>query len=371
MHSSLVRYLLVFCTLLLLSPSFAEAAQYTVSGKFSYKGLDNQLHPGWNWLVKLWWEKPNGNWKDLGSRYIPPDGNWSISFNESGYKGQNLRIQYRAGSYFVMFQRENESEYWWGDPVQSNISNNFNIGHRVADTSTGGTVAGLGDVQYNAYRYWNKFMAAGINPERSDQIDVFFPNDFFDCGDGSGNPWSCASKGGDIWLIGSHTNETVIMHELAHQTNNEFWGNKGPPGEGGSHLLSNCYNDGLALSEGYANAVPMWVIYGEKADSAPLSGSIDVESPDPSTICNGDTNETWVAAAFWDLLDHHSDDVDSTDGASDALYFVNPAHVFALYFDAGVQNGMKNFRQIYRNASSTGHEPYIDEIYENNTISVP
>ncbi|MDO8595505.1 MAG: hypothetical protein Q7R45_02665, partial [Sulfuricaulis sp.] len=182
-------------------------------------------------------------------------------------------------------------------------------------------------------------------------------------GDGSGNPWSCASVGGEIWLIAAHTDNFTVQHELAHQLNNEYWNNERPPGAGGSHVLSNCYNTGLALREGFANAVPHWVLDGENS-SNPGAGGFQLESPDKATICNGDTNETWVAGTFWDLLDRHGDD-------KDILWFNNAVEVFSIYLNKGVKNGMKNYRQDYRDAASSGHQTYIDDIYKNNTITVP
>lgn len=336
---------------------------YTVSGRFSYRGLDNNLHPGWNWFVQLWWQKSNGDWEKLASRYIPSSGDWSLSFSKSGYSGQHLLIQYRAGSYFIMPQDQNNNPYWWSDPEQTNIPTNFDIGHRVADTSTSGTVAGLGDVHNSAYLYWWKFTSNGINPERSDAIRVFYPNTWENCGGTS--PWSCASLGGDIWLIAAHADNYTIQHELAHQTNNEFWNNQRPDGAGGPHNIANCYNDGLALREGFANAVPHWVLDGEHSNNPTAAGwSFSLESPPAATICNGDTNEIWVAAVFWDLLDRPSD-------GDDILYFNNAAEVFSIYLNAGVKDGIKNYRSNYRNAASSGHEGFIDDIYEHNTITVP
>lgn len=336
---------------------------YTVSGRFSYRGLDNNLHPGWNWFVQLWWRKSNGDWEKLASRYIPSSGNWSLSFSKSGYSGQQLLIQYRAGSYFIMPQDQNNNPYWWSDPEQTNIPTSFDIGHRVADTSSSGTVAGLGDVHNSAYLYWWKFTSNGINPERSDPIRLFFPNTWENCGGTS--PWSCASTGGDIWLIAAHAENYTIQHELAHQTNNEFWNNERPDGAGGAHTITNCYNDGLALREGFANAVPHWVLDGENSNNPTAAGwSFSLESPPAADVCNGDTNEVWVAAVFWDLLDRRSD-------GDDILYFNNAAEVFGIYLNAGVKDGIKNYRTNYRNAASSGHEGFIDDIYEHNTIPVP
>src|SRR5262249_5738308 len=160
--------------------------------------------------------------------------------------------------YYIMPQDQNNNEYWWQDPMQNGISTNFDIGHRVADTSAAGTLAGLGDVYSNAIIFWNAFYTNGLNPERASAIKLFFPNTWNNCSGTS--PWSCANTDGNIWLIAAHTQAFTIQHELGHQLNYQYWNNQRPSGAGGSHSLSKCYTTGLALLEGFANAAPFWVM---------------------------------------------------------------------------------------------------------------
>jgi hypothetical protein len=246
--------------------------------------------------------------------------------------------------------------------MQQSIPTNFNIGDWAADTSAAGTLAGLGDVYNSAITFWNAFYVNGLNPERSSAIRLFFPNTWDNCGGSS--PWSCASVGGDIWLIAAHTDPFTIQHELGHQLNNQYWNNARPPGAGGSHTLTGCFNTGLALREGFANFAPFWVMQGNAAADPSITGGFEIEAPDASVICNGDTNEVWVAGTFWDLLDTHGD-------GQDNLWFNNPVEVFSIYLGAGVKNGIKNYRTNYRGAASPGHQTLIDNIYTNNTITVP
>ncbi len=338
----------------------AQAPSFTVRGRFSYRGLDDQLHPGWAWLVEVWGQTPIGLWIPLASRYVPPSGEWSLTFSNLLFGGQNIQVKYRAGSYYVMPQDQGNNPYWWQDPVRQNISSNENVGHRVADTSAAGTVAGLGDVYESAHLLWNKFTTHDVPPERDNPIRLFFPNDWYDCGDGSGVPWSCASVGGDVWLIAAHADDFTIQHELAHQLNNEYWSNQRPPGAGGPHTLDDCFNTGLALREGFANAVPHWVLEGEN-EADPDAGGFELEEPDPADICNGDTNETWVAGVFWDLLDRHKD-------TRDLIHFGSAVRAFSIYLNAGVKDGIRNFRTNYRNAVSANSRRKIDDVYINNTI---
>ena len=350
-----------------LGVSTAEArATYDINGKFSYRGKDDALHPAWNWFVEVWWKKNNNSWKKLGTKYVNWDGTWSMSVNKSGFSGQNIHVLYRAGGYYLMPQNRQDNPYWWGDPVRTNISTNYDVGHRTANLSSSGTLAGLGEAYHSGLLFWWKFYDNNLNPERDNAIKLYYPNTWFNCDDlnwtdNDSDPWSCAWED-RVWLLPEHADNYTIQHELSHQLMSEYWNNQGPDGAGGAHNLSTCYNDGLALSEGFANAAPVWVLSGENAVN-PQPGGFNIESP-PSSTCNGDTNELWVAAIFWDLLDRPSD-------GQDILWFNNPAEVFAKVLKNGKKNGIKEYRTLYRNSASSGHEQYIDDIFNHNTVSVP
>lgn len=347
-------------------PAAQAQPTYTISGKFSYRGLDNALHPGWNWLVEVWWKKGSDNWRKLGAKYISWNGAWSMNVSASGFSGQNIHVFYRAGGYYLMPRNRDDDPYWWSDPEWSGISTNYNVGHRVANLSPSGMLAGLGEAYHSGLLFWWKFYSNNLNPERDDPIRLYYPNTWFNCDDldwddNDPDPWSCAWED-RVWLIPAHADQFTIQHELSHQLMDEYWNGDRPDGAGGAHNLYNCYNDGLALSEGFANAAPVWVLSGENAND-PQPDGFSIESP-PAATCNGDTNELWVAAIFWDLLDRVSD-------GQDILWFNNAAEVFAHVLGNGKKDGVKEYRSIYRNAASSGHEQYIDDIYDHNTVPVP
>ncbi len=102
-------------------------------------------------------------------------------------------------------------------------------------------------------------------------------------------------------------------------------------------MLSICHHTGMALSEGFADAVPHWVLDGENA-ADPDAVGFELESPSKANVCNGDTNEVWVAGVFWDLPDRHAD-------GQDRLYFNNAVEVFSGYLNAGFKNGIKKLPQ--------------------------
>jgi hypothetical protein len=210
--------------------------------------------------------------------------------------------------------------------------------------------------------YWR----AGLNPIRADPLKVYYPNTTYDCGDGSGVPWSCANTAGTVWLIAAHgLQRDVVQHEFAHQVNNEFHANKRPAGAGGSHNLATCYNKGKALREGYADFMPYWIQANRSSVPPTAISGYNIESPG-SGYCKtpGETNEVWVAATFWDLHDSAADGNDvlwfNSEGAAHAIYL---AHAPA---NDGDSLGMGDYRTYYRDAASDGHEQYIDDIFEQN-----
>ena len=218
---------------------------------------------------------------------------------------------YRSYNQYYEPQNEDGDTYSWKDPDQTNIGPVFNAGHRYADTD-GGDYNGVGELVDAAMNLWSRlYWDGGIDPVPSEPLALYFPNTWDDCGDGSGVPWSCANANGEIWLTAAHgTDAPVVVHEMAHQLNNKFWGGKRPAGTGGSHTLNGCYPTrlGMALREGFANFLPAWVGYPNRntADGGFGSGrwdlGFDAESrTSPPDCSNGWENEVWGSAHFLGL----------------------------------------------------------------------
>ncbi|HYC00561.1 MAG TPA: hypothetical protein VEC57_15615 [Candidatus Limnocylindrales bacterium] len=338
---------------------------YTVTGRYSAKWTDHTLHPAWGWRALAWWNSPSG-WVVLAEDWVKWDGSYSLTFSRSGYTGQHLRMQFRAYNRYYEPMDEDDNKFRWINPDRFGISSSHNEGHWYADTD-GGTANGLGEVYFRAYELWSGlYWRGGINPLRDNPIKLYYPNTEYDCGDGSGVPWSCASTGGTIWLIASHgLQRDVVQHEFGHQVNNEFHLNRRPAGAGGAHTITVCYNQGLALREGYANFMPCWVQANRSSQPASDVCGFNIEAPG-SSFCKtpGNNNEGWVGATFWDLHDSRADGNDilwfNHEGAAHSIYLSDPPSA------DGVSLGMDDYRDNYRNAASDGHETYIDDIFEQN-----
>ncbi len=352
--------------------SRTAATTYTISGKFSVKWTDHALHPGWGWVAVAYWNN-GGSWVELASDWVQGDGRYTLVVNQGGYTGQNLRVVFRAYNRYYEPRTASDDLFRWRNPDKTAISTSHDEGHRWADCD-GGTANGIGEMYHAAYLMWSKLYWTGeINPLRSSPLKVYFPNTSFDCGDGSGIPWSCANCGGTVWLTAGHgVSPDVVQHEFAHQLHYEMWNNHFPSGSCLSHSICTRYNSGLALTEGYADFMPGWVACSRGDASCTAASGRDVEGSACVTSSDGNVNEWNVAQAFHDLWDSHAD-------GNDVLYYLHEGASQKLFLANGISGGnccgggtgavakgMTDYQSVYRNACTPGHEIYIDRIFDQN-----
>ena len=101
----------------------------------------------------------------------------------------------------------------------------------------------------------------------------------------------------------------VVGHELGHAIYD--MARIGRMG-GGSHRIDECYNDALALSEGWASFFSAWLKVDLKDPDAkfeymvPRRAPLEIEHV-PSDVCLGPKNEWRVYAFLWDLIDQNQD----------------------------------------------------------------
>ncbi|TVZ41472.1 hypothetical protein P886_0818 [Alteromonadaceae bacterium 2753L.S.0a.02] len=360
------------------SPMNYSGQTFTLTGKFSTRwSSDHALHPGFGFWVEAWTNE-TGSWKKLAADWVQWNGTWSLTVPSSkNYQGSHLRVLYRSYNAYYRPQNQNGDSYSWRDPDRYNIATNYDSGHRYADTD-GGDYNGVGELVDAAMVMWSRlYWSASINPVRSSPIEFNFPNTWYDCGDGSGVPWSCANFAGDrIWLTAAHgTQASVVSHEMAHALHSKFWNGKMAANTGGSHSFSGCYPSrlGMTLTEGFANFIAGWVGYPAR-NTAPggfnagrWALSFDPEQSTGSPNCsNGWENEVWVARTFWDLHDTRAD-------GDDILWFNHMGGVINLFLGNGVASDgdardMRDYENIYRNAASSGHEGFVSDIFNQNRM---
>jgi hypothetical protein len=335
---------------------------FNTTGKFGYIGRDRIWHPGWNWQVKLSWLDSEGDSHDLGGAYIESDGSWKISFAALGYTGQNLFVQYGPTSRFAGAVDQDDEPYWWHSYRRYTVATNYDFGLETADTSASGDLSGIGDVYQAAMDFWWGFYSAGVNPKRRESIKLYFPNTWEFCGTKPPNKrlWSCASPAGEIWLIPAHASSFTVQHELGHQLNFEFWGDSWP-GQSGDHDLVKCFQPGLALVEGFADAVPYW-LNNTINTATPMvqRGPNDLESPS-AIHCAGDWNEWWVAATFWDLIDSDNDGLDRVNLSPSVMPFM-------VYLWAGPKTSLRFYLADHMAFTPPQPIDWTIDVYKNNKI---
>jgi hypothetical protein len=346
-----------------LAPAAARTANvapgtpFLLKGKWSIKWMDTLLHPAWGWNIVAWWND-GGNWIELGNTIVSADGSYAMVVWHPEYSGQHLRMQIRARNPYFSIVKQNQSEHRYVSVDRYGIPQTFDDGARWVDAAANGA-DGIGEVYEAGYQLWHEmYFRAGINPMRAERVRVFFPNTWYDCD--VGEIYSCAQRDGQVWIKWEHTDPDTMQHELGHQMHYEFWDDKLPAATPGKHSFTKCYDRGKALTEGYADFVPIWV---RNDRGNPPQGFI--ESPH-ALFCKepGKNNEGWVAATFWDLHDS------AQDGA-DVIYFTGEGAVHAIFFNHGIAQdgasfGMDDFRTIYRGYANPEHQAIVDAIFAQN-----
>ena len=323
-----------------------------MKGKFLLK-VNGQYYgysylPAWGWSVRAW-QQIGSVWLLIGATAANADGTWDLNFIAPPFPGFKVRIEYQPANRFVQVQDSNANVYTWGNSLDYTAPLT-DVGTRNADLTNNGDAPGIDRIYQASSALWRRFNADGMNPVRDNPIEITFPNSSTDpCPQVDANnmpiPWSCSdSNNGKIWLIPKHAKAGVVQHELAHSIHSYYWDGNMPSGGGIQHKLNKCYNDGLALTEGFANFVAYWVQF-ERDNPGPVEASLNynIEKP-PSNFCKASSNEGRVSAAFWDAYDTHDDGVapisDSWNifhhGAAVGTFLNNPGH-----------NSMKEYWPVY------------------------
>jgi len=128
------------------------------------------------------------------------------------------------------------------------------------------------------------------------RIDFVWPDrgDFFD--------------GSRVHLTFGHQWD-VVSHEMGHAIYHQ--GKIGVFG-GGEHYIDRCYEDAIALSEGWASFYGAWVNFNLDSEDPGFEYMVPRRAPIkfeniPADVCGKSTNEWRVIGFFWDLIDQHDD----------------------------------------------------------------
>ncbi len=343
----------------------------TVRGNMSLKTDATTFKAAWGWVVRAW-QQQSGVWKYLGWSYVGGDGAWAISFDSTQViPGVQVWVEYRTKNRFVSVQDPSGNPYTWGDnwTLTGALTD---VGYRYADLTVNGNLPGMDKLYVGATDVWVKFFNNGMNALRDTPIQVTFPNSLASgqCiyNNASGPyAWSCSYwNDGRIYIIPAHASPSVVQHEIGHSINSYYWNGNMPAGTGGSHSLSNCYNNGLALTEGFANFLTYWVQF-DRNNSNPVAPyfNMNIEAV-PAGVCAGQTNEMRVASTFWDMYDYWNDGTDTTT-RFDSFLYTDQATPVALYLN-NKENSMAEYLPVTQSGQSIYWQGEFSKLFRLNTI---
>ena len=339
----------------------------TISGRMSLQIAAGTLKSAWGWVTEAW-QNQGGTWKFLGWAYVGGDGNWSISLDAVVNPAQQVYVLYKTMNRFVQVEDPAGNVYAWGD-YWTLSGSNTNIGHRFADLTVNGDLPGIDELYAGATNVWVKFYENGLNALRDNVIRVTYPNSLATgrCINSSGNAWSCSYWGdGHIYIIPIHADRGVVQHECAHSIDSFYRNGVMPAGAGGSHSMWNCYNNGLALTEGFANFIAYWTQLPKDTNNAVITAYNQNLETLAAGFCVGQTNEMRVAATLWDTYDYWNDGPNAAT-SFDSLLYTSAGTPVALYLSAQ-KSKMADYLQVMKNGQSAYWQGEFEKLYRLNTI---
>jgi hypothetical protein len=321
----------------------------------------------WGWSARVW-EWVDGMWKYRGTAEVNKLGNWKGSFQFVELHPL-VRVIYQPVNRFVSFRKTDGTAYGW--TITADLANGTDLGHYMADLTGGGDAPGMEYLFHRSMLLWAKLSKNGINPLLPAAIPVTFPNDLTtgeceltdDDDKDKEYPWSCATSQ-RIYIIPEHARGGTGPHELAHVIHRHYWG-KFPKGSGGKHDPRECYNAGMALTEGFANYIAYWTTSTYDRLDTSARWDLDVESLDSKDFCWGSSNEMRVTALMWDTFDGgvEQEDIENRD----VWRFLNPAGFISIFLK-NPNESILEYRFILRTGATEWFKEEVDRTLRLNKL---
>jgi len=344
----------------------------TISGKFLVKMPGPVNQAAWGWKVRAW-QLIGSTWLQVAAASVAGDGTWKADFSMPPFPGVPVRVEYQPANRFFQVQDADGDVYTWYDEWDVN-GPDLAIGTRVADLTTTGSAPGIDRIYQGGTTLWRKFKKYGMSALRDKPIEITYPNKFSTgkCQTPQGDKkiaWSCSQSGdGKIWMIAPHANSLVTRHELAHSIHSYYWDGDMPSGSGIPHNATKCYNPGLALTEGFATFVAYWAQF-DRTDGTPTDTlyMTNVETLG-NGFCMGASNESQVAATFWDVYDTVDD---GTTISGDGWYFSKPWAPVSTFLKNPGHDSMLEYTTVYKNILGANWATPVTKLFLWNTMYLP
>ena len=360
----------------LLQTAILAGAFGSIKGHLAVKvpnpnGVGNVFQSAWGWKVRAW-QLIGSTWFQVGGTSVAGDGTWTVDFMLL-FPGLPVQVEYQPANRFVQVQDANANIYSWSDDW--NLTGNLtDIGNRYVNLTAAGYAPGIDAIYQAGTALWRKFKQNGMNALRDSPIEITYPNTLATgkctSTDNSNNtiPWSCSQSGdGKIWLIQKHAVAGVVQHEIAHSIHSYYWNGNMPAGGGIKHSLNQCYNGGLALTEGFADFMPYWVQFSRSTNN-PVEATLNLKIDQLGAgFCIGSSNESRVAATFWDVYDTVNDGVSPI---TDTWNFTNAYAPVSTFLNNPGHNSMLEYVNVYISIlGNNWTSPVVDLFLLNTTLA--
>lgn len=264
------------------APQTIQNAPLSITGNFTFLDHKGQSKAAAMAKVSLL----NGQGQTVDTAETRPDGSWQI----------NAPV---PGKYSVRYTFENRywklKNYAWQGPAVD-VNGPIHVG---STQLTPGTENAKAAWIHDVYLQSIDLFARENVPLSwwTRQIQTVWP--------GRGNYYLSDTvnlTGAEQWDVNGHE----IGHAIYHQALNAA-------SRGGQHKIDDCYQDTLALSEGFASFFSAAAQLDKNDPDArfdqylvPRRAPIRIENV-PEDVCAGPANEWRVSSVFWDVYDSHED----------------------------------------------------------------
>ncbi len=408
------------------APEEPEVRSIKLDGIFNYRLLDEtKPEIGGFWKVQIYRRSNTGIVMGYCTTETDKDGYWEATFAMPDV-GSSLEVAVFAENSYVKISSHAGNAYEAARECGITISNNQQYFPDVklfagiwtnCKESPSEFPDGVVDIMAAALEFWNWTWEWDIDTITRDRhgierpIRVYFPNNWYDCDNGSAVPGTCASSGekAEIWITGRDIwirnlssdypttkeekrliRQLTVMHELAHILNADKWNYVNASTVENKSVDEACQEKSAALQEGFATAIAAWAIYGKKIYENPetkpkiiwlnddrVPVRTNIELPDYEGLCqNGQKNAELISALFWDLIDTQIDKTSTSHSGQDTWFFQNSAEPFITFLTPLEQNGVLNvwrnignLKDAFKHNLGQSEKNQIDSIYDLNRMN--
>ncbi len=271
-----------------------------LSGQIIYKDTDETPAPLINCFVSAYDGEYEGENVYLGTVSTDNEGNFyldNIDFSEDGLMEIYLIVEMRSEEFQVISEVDDNPLYFIVNPIIITEPQDIDFDIQEAPSFTPfNESVWVFSYLNNAWSFVNS-----ESDQSPDSVQAVVSTEI---------EWAHFEPDNQLIVIpeGSWTEfQDVTIHEYGHAIMYNAYNGESIPDAGGFHSPEDCYNQGLAWSEGWSH----FLVCAVKNNGTIISPFEPLNIEDiPEYFCRDDINETRVAGALYDLWDNNNDGSD-------------------------------------------------------------